>query len=377
MNRTYLHRTFRFIFVVLIIVVLLSGALFISRLTYPFIIGLLIAYIMNPIVNFLQHKARMPRWLAVVISMILLFAILAGLITLLIAEIVSGADYLAQVVPDQIDTLIKYSEELFVSQIIPLYENLRSLFNNLGTGQQETIINNIQNVGNELGSTLGGFIQTFFTNIPNYIGWLPNFASVLVFSMLATFFISKDWDRIIRGVSRLLPGKARKSSKTVLLDLQKALFGFIKAQATLVSITTIIILIGLLILRVDYAVTIALVVGVLDVLPYLGVGVVFVPWVIYEVIVGNTGLAIGLGVLYTIVVVQRQIMEPKVLSSNIGLDPLATLISLFVGFKLLGVFGLIAGPVVLVFITTLHRTNVFRDIWSYIMGNDKESPVNK
>ena len=101
------------------------------------------------------------------------------------------------------------------------------------------------------------------------------------------------------------------------------MFGFVKAQATLISITTIIILIGLLILRVDYAITIALIAGRSDIIPYLGTGSIFVPWIIFEVIQGETGLAIGLGILYIVVLVQRQVMEPKILSSNIGLDPLA------------------------------------------------------
>ena len=146
----------------------------------------------------------------------------------------------------------------------------------------------------------------------------------------------------------------------MIIDLKKALFGFLKAQLTLISITTVIILIGLLILRVDYAITIALVTGLVDILPYLGTGLIFVPWIIYELITGNINFAIGLGVLYIIVLVQRQIMEPKVLSSNIGMDPLATLISLFVGFKLIGFLGLIIGPVTLVILTTLHKANVFQ-----------------
>jgi predicted PurR-regulated permease PerM len=105
-----------------------------------------------------------------------------------------------------------------------------------------------------------------------------------------------------------------------------------------------------------------------DVIPYLGTGAIFVPWIVFEVISGEINLAIGLGVIYLIVLVQRQIMEPKILSSNIGLDPLATLIALFVGYKLLGFLGLIAGPVLLVIINTLHRANVFRDTWAFIIG---------
>jgi sporulation integral membrane protein YtvI len=121
---------------------------------------------------------------------------------------------------------------------------------------------------------------------------------------------------------------------------------------------------------VDYAITIALVTGIVDVIPYLGTGAVFVPWIIFEAVAGDMSRAIGLGVLYIVVLVQRQVMEPKILSSNIGLDPLATLISLFVGFKLLGFLGLIAGPVALVIINTLYRANVFLDLWLFIKGTE-------
>ncbi len=325
---------------------------------------------MNPLVNFLETKGRMPRALSVFITLIFIFAVFAGLITLLIAEIVTGANYIADVVPDHLDTIITYIQQMVAGQILPFYHQITNLFQNLDTGQQETIINNIENVGKTFGSTVGNFIKNFFGNIPNILSWFPNAATVLIFSLLATFFISKDWYKLSTLAGRFLPSRAKASGKTVFFDLKKALFGFLKAQATLVSMTTIIILIGLLILRVDYAITIALIAGIVDIIPYLGTGAIFVPWIIYEIITGETGLAIGLCIVYIIVLVQRQVMEPKVLSSNIGLDPLATLIALFIGFKLIGFLGLIVGPVTLVIINTLHRAKVFHDIWGYIKGND-------
>lgn len=370
MNATYLHRSLRFLVVIGIIILGFLSLYYLSKVTYPFIIGLVIAFLMNPLVNFFERKARMPRALAVLVSLVLIFAVFAGLITLLIAEIVSGADYLSKVVPSHLETLIDYIEHFFASQIIPLYNQLTSMFNNLETGQQNTILENIENVGKTIGTTLGDFIQNFFERIPTIVSWFPNAATVLIFSLLATFFISKDWSRLSAMAGKLVPTKAKSSSQTVFTDLKRALFGFVKAQLTLISITTIIILIGLLILRVDYAITIALVTGIVDIIPYLGTGLIFVPWIIYEALVGEITLAIGLGVLYIIVLVQRQVMEPKVLSSNIGLDPLATLIALFVGFKLIGFLGLIVGPVTLVLITTLHRANVFRDLWAFIKGKE-------
>jgi sporulation integral membrane protein YtvI len=353
-------------------IVILSLFLFfyLSKVTYPFLIGLIIAFCINPIVNLFEKKGRMPRSLAVLLALIIIFALFAGLITLLIAEIVSGANYIAKVVPEHLDTLINYTEKIATAQIVPFYNHLTSMFSKLDAGQQDTIILNIQNVGKKIGSTVGTFIQNLFGNIPNILSWFPNAATVLIFSLLGTFFISKDWHKLAGFGERLLPERARASIKTVFIDLKKALFGFVRAQLTLISITTVIILFGLLILRVDYAITIALIAGVVDILPYLGTGVVFVPWIIYEIIANDMGMALGLGVLYVIVLVQRQIMEPKILSSNIGLDPLATLIALFVGFKTIGFLGLIVGPVTLVVITTLNRAHVFHDLWAFIKGKD-------
>jgi sporulation integral membrane protein YtvI len=370
LNQIYLNRTLRLIFVVAVVLLTLIGFFYLSKVTYPFLIGLAIAFLINPLVNFLTNKGKMPRALAVFVALIIIFAVFAGLITLLVAEIVSGAEYLAKVVPTHIETLIDYIEQFIAGQIIPLYNQLTSLFNNLDSGQKDTILSNIEDVGKNIGTTVGDFIQNFFLNIPNILSWFPNAATVIIFSLLATFFISKDWYRLSTIGGKILPNRAKSSSKTVVADLKKALFGFVKAQLTLISITTVIILVGLLILRVDYAITIALVTGIVDIIPYLGTGAVFVPWIIYELIAGETSLAVGLTVLYIVVIVQRQVMEPKVLSSSIGLDPLATLVSLFVGFKLIGFLGLIVGPVTLVIITTLHKANVFRDLWSFIKGKE-------
>jgi sporulation integral membrane protein YtvI len=371
LNLVYLHRTLRFILVISVIVAGALALFFVSKVTYPFIIGFLIAFMMNPLVNFFQERVKMPRALAVIIALVLIMSLFAGLITLLIVEIASGAEYLAKVVPEHLVTLIDYVEHLFAAQLIPLYNQLAGMFQNLEADQQDTIMSNIQNVGANIGTTAGNFIKNFFEKIPNILSWFPNAATVLIFSLLGTFFISKDWYRLSALSNRLLPNRARTSSRTVFIDLKKALFGFVKAQATLISITTVIILIGLLILRIDYAITIALVTGIVDIIPYLGTGAVFVPWIIYEAIAGDMATAIGLGVLYIVVLVQRQVMEPKILSSSIGLDPLATLIALFVGFKTIGFLGLIVGPVVLVVFNTLQRANVFHDVWTFIKGKDE------
>ncbi len=368
LNLEYLYRFIRFLIVIAIVSLAFIALFYIWKLAYPFVIAIAIAFLMNPLVNVLEKKARFPRIWAVTLSLLMIVSAFVGLITLLIAEIVSGANYLAEVLPKHVETLVDYGEDVIAGKVMPFYEQVSGLFKNLDEGQQDTVLENIQAAGTRIATSAGDFLQNFFTRLPQLVSWIPNAATVLIFSALATFFISKDWYTLSSRAERFIPGKAMTSGRKVIVDLKKALFGFIRAQFTLISITAIMVLIGLLILKVDYAITIALVTGLVDLMPYLGTGVVFVPWIAYEFITGNVGLGIGLSVLYVVVIVQRQIMEPKILSSSIGLDPLATLVALFVGFKLIGFLGLIVGPIVLVIGQTLHRAGVFKDTWRFIIG---------
>lgn len=371
MNKNYIYQWLRALNVLFILTLISVTTYYLWKVTYPFVFAILFAFMMNPVVNFLEKKVKLPRGLSVFTTMVLIVGVIVGLVSLLIAEIIAGTTYLAAVVPEQFKRLVKYIEELFTAQIIPFYNRLNEMFNTLSLNQKETVIDNIQNVGSKVGTSVARFLQEILNGIPMLLAKMPNLATVFIFTLLATFFISKDWYKLKIRVKQLMPHRVSKSTGHVVDELKKALFGFVKAQLTLISLTFGIVLIGLFILRVDYAFTIALILGILDLLPYLGVGTVLIPWALYSFFSGDIGLGFGLSILYMVTVIQRQLAEPKILSSKIGIDPLATLVSLFIGFKLLGFLGLIAGPITLVIIRTLHSANVFRDLWSYIVGKEK------
>jgi sporulation integral membrane protein YtvI len=129
----------------------------------------------------------------------------------------------------------------------------------------------------------------------------------------------------------------------------------------------VVVLIGLIILRVDYAITISFLIGLCDLMPYLGTGTFMIPWIIFLFIQHNLYLGFGLTILYSIILVARQTFEPKVLASSVGLDAFSTLISMFIGLKLFGIIGLIIGPVTLIVLTAFHKAHVFRDIRNYVV----------
>lgn len=364
----YIYILLRLAFAVVIFTGIIFLIYYIFILAYPFIIALLIAFLINPSINFFVDRLKLPRGLSTFLIIVLIFSVIVGLITLVIAEMISGMTYLTNVIPEHVQVMFTFIQNVFFMKIIPVWEKLTHLINTLSLSQQTTIEAKIQSLGQETANSIGEIGKQIITVLRNLLFSLPNIITVLIFILLATFFISKDWYRIASFIRKRTSGKIQESVKTIYLDLKRALFGYIRAQITLISITGMIVLIGLLILKVDHAFTIAFFSAIVDLLPYLGTGTVFIPWIIYHFFSSNYFLTIALSILYGVIIVQRQMMEPKILSSNIGLEPLPTLFALFVGYQLFGFLGLIFGPATLVVFNALIHANVFKDVWSFILG---------
>src|SRR5699024_2333761 len=134
-------------------------------------------------------------------------------------------------------------------------------------------------------------------------------------------------------------------------------------QLILISITGCIIFISLSILRIEHALTIALLATAADLLPFVGTGIVFVPWIAYLFITGNYAMTINLLIIYMFIVISRQIIEPKVISANIGLHPLSALLALFIGIKIWGLLGVFIAPTLLVLLKALQQAGISKQLW--------------
>ncbi|MBW7477023.1 sporulation integral membrane protein YtvI [Paenibacillus oenotherae] len=371
MDRTLWRRVGRALLVVVGIVSLILAVIYITPFVYPFVLGWLLAYMLNPVVNLMQRKLKLPRWLGVTISLLLfviaMLTIVSALVTRIVVEIIHLSKSLESTVAwwkNEFDRIVALPEIQSIIQKI-------STFYQENPNYQETINTRISDTANLLAQTSSDIISYFVNGIVSIISSLPNVATIMIVVILAAFFISKDWYRHLVKMQSWFPGSVRKTTSAVWNDLQKALFGYLRAQLIMISITAVVVIIGLLILDVDYAITIGLLIGLIDLLPYLGVGAAMVPWIAYTFIYGDISLGIGLSVLYAVILVARQILEPKVLASSVGLDPLPTLIAMFVGLKLFGVLGLIIGPVSLVILDAFNRANVFKDLYMFIVRGYK------
>ncbi len=358
-------------FIGVILAIFFTGWLIIrlSSFMYPFVFAFLLALFSRPLVDFFQKRLRINRGWGALLSIILMSGLLIGSLVLIIMQLIRGLVFVANQLPAQIQELSLYFQKLYNEKLAPIWNDASEALRSLEPSQQNTVQNSIQSLGSSLASAIGEGSKNVAGMLQTVLATLPSIALILVIVLLAWFFISKDWHRYELRLKKyeMLPWFARAES--VVTSLRSALFGYIKAQLTLITITFFIVLIGLLIIGVEHPFAIAFIAAFFDILPYLGTGSVFLPWIAYSIITGDTGLAIGLAILYAIVILQRNIMEPKIVGDNIGIQPITALIALFVGIQVFGVFGLILGPLIAVIIKALHNAQIFHYLWDFIKGS--------
>ncbi|WP_078147239.1 sporulation integral membrane protein YtvI [Exiguobacterium sp. HVEsp1] len=368
MSSARLWQLLRFILVVIgfFLITWLLNILF--EYTYPFVFALLLSLMTVPLVNFFERKSNMPRALGTLISLIIVLSIVVGIITIVIIQLIHYATVAAERLPEQIETLTEFIQRLFNEKIAPLVNDAYQSYQQLNPGQTTSLEGGITELGVQLASAIGVLSRGVASVLQNMLAALPLVLLLVVVIVLAWFFITKDWPSYVNSLNRLNKRKGFKEFEEVMINLKSALFGYVRAQFTLISITFGIVLIGMLILRVDNPLSFALLAGFFDLLPYLGVGTLLISWAAYAAVTGDWFVAIGLVVLYIIVIVQRNLAEPKIVGSHIGLNPLVALISIFVGLKLFGVLGFIVGPVLAVLLKAVYNAKVFHYIWRFIVG---------
>ncbi|MEQ8236701.1 MAG: sporulation integral membrane protein YtvI [Syntrophomonadaceae bacterium] len=316
----------------------------------PFVFAVLLALLIEPVVDVFEKYARLKRVWAVLVSLLLVITgfvlvVVAG-VTVIIKEM-SSLYWLALAYTDRIIGQVMSS----VSDIKLFYLQL-----NLPPQLQNALQDNLQSGLELLQKVLNISIEAMI----QAVGKLPGLLIFLAIAAVAAFLITKDRALIRNFVIGSFPESKREQTTRVISDLLKALSGFVKAYSILISITGILTMVSLKIMGVEYAFTLGVMTGLMDVLPIIGPGAVFIPWTLWEFITGHTSMAMGLLFVYVLITVVRQFAEPKIVGDSIGLHPLATLISLYVGLQLGGVAGMIMGPVVVVIFIAFYRAGLLQ-----------------
>ncbi|MCP3808879.1 AI-2E family transporter [Paenibacillus sp. Lou8.1] len=313
------------------------------QLAAPVFLSFVVFWCIEPAARYFHRKGMKKPFasaLSVLLFIILLLAIFFGLGLILVTQFTKVAQNLphyTQIIQTEFTRYLHLSQDKIAALPPGVTERVNDYF-----ATATTIATKWAQLG------LSFFIQ-FLSSFTVFMG---NFAVAIILA----FFLSMEIN-LWKGIAR---SKTPKTLKTAYLFLKnhvlKAISAFLKAQALLVGITFVLVFIGLLILQVDNALSLALVAALFDILPLLGVPVIFIPWAVYLFITGNTGLAVGLLIVMAVTVIVRQLAEPKITGNSIGVSSAYLMLSFaIISLSIFGLAGLILSPILIILLKELWQ----------------------
>ena len=336
-----------------VIVLVYLGFKYVLGWILPFIVAFCIVSIINPVIQFVNNKLKINHKAASVIVMIMVY----GLTGFLLFELIIQSYY---VLRQKLPTLPAYYE----ANIAPAFTDVGVRFDQMVgelPGQlpiQFSVLQ--QDLMGTIRSMLVGFSQRGMEFLTQFAGQIPSFLIAFVFTIMLSFFISMRYTAVATFINSHLPPKAQAIYQDFRQTITTIIFRYLGAIAKLVTITFVELSIGLLILGIPNAIGIAVLIAFFDALPILGTGAIVVPWAIIELLRGHVPLAIGLLILYAIVYVVRNIIEPHVVGKKLGLDPIVSIVCIYLGFKVFGVFGMILMPIATQILLEMYRKGAIR-----------------
>ncbi|MDE6749595.1 MAG: sporulation integral membrane protein YtvI [Lachnospiraceae bacterium] len=317
----------------------------------PFVIGWIISLIAAPLARFLEEKLKIKRKAVSVFVIIVVLACVVLLVYGICAKLVNEAVGFANELP----ALWRKVEVEFNR----IGDNLNVLYRRLPSDIQERLLL----IGNELGSFFSDIIGDIgtptFTAVGNIAKRLPDVFMAVIMTLLSSYFFVADKASLSGFIKKYMPGSIYYRFELVRRSLQNAVGGYFKAQFKIEVWVYIIVFIGLMFLRVDYAFLIAFGIAFLDLLPVFGTGTVMLPWAVIEILSGEYKMAIGLLIIWGVGQLVRQLIQPKIMGDSIGVAPIPTLFLLYIGYRFAGVVGMIVVlPIGIIFIN-LYEEGVF------------------
>jgi len=303
----------------------------------PFVLGVFIAFLLEPVVDFVCRRTKIARaWAA--------FATILVLVVSMGVLMSSGITRIAEELTDLYGYLPQYYGEF-----TRIMSEMLRIAGEVSQQLPEPLARVVQDQWNRLYSVLSAIV----TGAGGIVKSLPGFTVTLIFTILSAYFVIKDRATIGSFIQSIVPARVFENFKNVEFDILNGIAGFIRVQIMLVFLTMIANIVGLTLLKSRYAVAVGVLLAILDILPLIGPGLIYLPWITYHLFWGDAGVGIGLILLYAGVSFFRQAVQTHLVGKELGLHPLVALVSLYVGFRLFGAPGLIYGPLVAILIKGL------------------------
>lgn len=333
------------------ILVLAAGLLFLYLLFTvgaPFLLALIVAIFIEPLNGFLMRNARMNRLMAVTVSSTLFTLLLIGIAAFVGVKVIAEVIAFWDKVPGVLEDANTYLQDTL--------ENAKHLYEHMPPDAAAQLESWVAGLADSLFSMISAVSKSFVSVAKG----IPGMFIFFIVFLVAVYLFGYSLNTLKATFLSMFEERSRAQVGDVLQNLRQSIFGFLRSMIILSALTYLLTFIGLLILGLKYPLAIALLVVIVDIMPILGTGSVLVPWASYLLLTGSTFEGIGLLILFIVITVFRRIVEPKVLGDAVGIGALPALISLYVGFKLVGVVGVFLGPLVVIVYMAARKAGLFQ-----------------
>ncbi len=347
----------RFIMIVLYIAIGIGGVYIFFKYLWgavlPFVFAYAFAELFKPLVRYSEKHKSFPKKFAVLFLILLVTVSIAmafyGIARQIFAEILDFSQWTEEIlIKFQNDD--SYASQMIekINQAIPLFDISDKLWD-----MRENLNEELWAMAINLADKAGG---SLFSLIGRLVAFLPNAVFALVVVVISTYYFAIDRVKINCFFISLFPKSTQPYLKRIKDILANTVGKYLRAYGLLFLITFIELSAAFMFLGLEYSLLLALIISVVDVLPVLGTGTVLVPWALFALTLGDIRVGIGLLITYAVVTVVRQVIEPKIVGKFIGIPPLATLASMYVGLKLLGIMGLFLFPLAAILLKNILET---------------------
>jgi sporulation integral membrane protein YtvI len=331
-----------------IIAVLIYSAYRLIGITLPFGIALALVAVMQPSVRWLHKKLGANQKLLSIIVIAIIYAGAGAVLFWLFSQLFIILKGVLTELPDYyknaIDLLFVSSgnaADFWISDMSPeLREVLLGIQGRLFDWLQELVLRISQTGTSALSGLLNG---------------IPGFFLSLLITIVLSFLISTQYEMITRFLEGQVPEKAAATLTGVRKIVKDTVFKYAKAQIILMLITFAEATIGMLAVGAHNPIGVAALIAFIDLMPVLGAGSVLLPWAIIELLQGSVHFAIGLAIVYITISIIRRIIEPKVVGDQLGIHPIIALLSIYVGWRLVGIWGMVSFPIIIQILLAMHK----------------------
>jgi len=366
MNTSLYSKWIRFFIVSFIVFVSFVLMRYTFLYLFPFLLSAFVANITFPIVQKIEAKWKLSRTITTVFVLFSFIFVHLCLIFVSASLLIAEVNTIIETLPTHFERMKMFILYYYDERLLPRYEIIQRFAPFLPILSDWNVAQYVEFIVDKMDVSSSHILTILMKSASFAFASLSSILTIMLVFFIATFLMVKDYEKLITYIHRFFPKRVIRTLKNISEHGLKTAFAFLKAQFLIALLSSSIVFLGFVILRIEHPFTIAMIVLLIDLIPYIGIGFFFIPWIIYSFLTKQFDIAIQLSVVYSVVVIMRQFIEPRMIAKQIGIHPLVALLVLFAGFQYLGLIGIVITPLILIVVSTLYKANLFHYVWHYI-----------